>query len=60
MNMGHGTAWGGRLLCTEDFSRVRIPDAPPHIRVKADLGLGLTHRRDDDCAGVAQLVRVAL
>lgn len=26
---GHGAAWGGRLLCTENFSGVQIPDAPP-------------------------------
>ena len=26
---GHGTAWGGRFLCTEDSSRVQIPSAPP-------------------------------
>ena len=26
---GHGTAWGGHFFCTEDVSRVQIPDAPP-------------------------------
>jgi len=26
--MGLGNAWGVRLPCTEDISRVRIPGAP--------------------------------
>ncbi len=30
VNLGHGTAGGGRLPCTEDNSRVRIPNAPPN------------------------------
>jgi hypothetical protein len=25
---GMGLLWGGRLACTEDFSRVRFPNTP--------------------------------
>jgi hypothetical protein len=30
-NEGRGTARGGRLACTEDFSRVQIPGDPLSI-----------------------------
>jgi hypothetical protein len=29
--VGRGTAWGGRLLCKQDFSGVQISDGPPFI-----------------------------
>jgi hypothetical protein len=28
---GHGIAWGDRLICNENNSRVRIPNAPPYF-----------------------------
>lgn len=31
--MGCGTAWGGRLSCKEDNSRVQISDGPPFLPV---------------------------
>lgn len=30
--MGNGTAWGGRLSCTEKNSRVQIPNSPPKYK----------------------------
>lgn len=34
---GCGNAWGVRLACTEEFSRVRFPDGPPF---KVELATG--------------------
>ena len=31
--MGLGTAWSGRLACTEDISSVRIRIAPPRLNI---------------------------
>lgn len=27
--LGNGAAWSGHLACTENISRVRLPDSPP-------------------------------
>lgn len=35
--MGHGTACGGHLFCTQDISGVGLPDAPP-VRIRRNSG----------------------